>query len=71
MELIKFEGSNLQYTINTVNDKEGLNRYRYHTELAVKHWQNEKLNEHPNADENIKFFNEALELINKKLSKIK
>jgi len=67
--IIDFKTSNLEVTINNVNDIEGLNRYKNAAEGAIIHWKKQKESNYPTADENIQFFTEALNLCNSKIKK--
>lgn len=66
---IDFSTSNLKATINVVNDIEGLKRYKRANEEAINHWNKEKGNKNPTANDNIQFFTEALNLCNSKIKK--
>lgn len=66
---IEFQNSNLQATINTANSIEGLKRYKNAAQGAIEYWENQKVNNHPIADENIQFFKDALSLCETKLKK--
>lgn len=64
---IEFKNSNLQATINSVNNIDGLNRYKTASEGAIEYWKKQKEENHPDAGENILFFNDALTLCEAKL----
>lgn len=68
--IIDFNTSNLKATILGVNDIEALKRYKNANEEAISHWNTQKENNHPRAEENIQFFNEALVLCNSKIKKV-
>ena len=65
---IEFKKSNLQATINSSNSAEGLNRYKNAAEGGIVYWQKQKEESHPQADDNIQFFKDALHLCEAKLA---
>jgi hypothetical protein len=64
---IEFKKSNLQATINASNSIEGLKRYKNAAEGAIVYWEKQKNDKHPQSDDNIQFFKDALYLCNTKL----
>lgn len=68
--IIDFNTSNLKATILGVNDIEALKRYKNANEEAISHWNTQKENNNPRAEENIQFFSEALDLCNSKIKKV-
>ncbi|OCB77976.1 hypothetical protein [Flavobacterium crassostreae] len=62
--IIEFDKSNLQATINSSNTIEGLNRYKNGCEGAIIYWQKQEKESHPRAEENIRFFKQALDFCN-------
>ena len=67
---IEFNKSNLQSTINASNSIEGLNIYKNGAKGAIEYWKDHKNKNHPQAEANIKFFTDAIELCEAKLKKI-
>ena len=64
---IEFKNSNLQSTITSLNTIEGLKRYKNAVNGAISCWNKEKDNNNPVAEDNIKFFTDALHLCESKL----
>jgi hypothetical protein len=65
---IEFKNSNLQATINSLNSTEGLKRYKNAAEGGIVYWGKQKEESHPQADDNIQFFTDALHLCEAKLA---
>jgi hypothetical protein len=65
---IEFKNSNLQSTINASNCTDGLKRYKNGCEEAIVYWEKQKEESHPQADDNIQFFKDALHLCEAKLA---
>ena len=67
---IEFKNSNLQATITSLNTNQGLKRYKNAAKGAISYWNKQKEKNITEAEDNIKFFTDALHLCESKLNKI-